>query len=38
MSKPTVMTLRKNGSFLQCSGSPGSLVPISGQSSLMMPS
>ena len=38
MSKPTVMTLRKNGSFLQCSGSPGSLVAISGQSSLMMPS
>ena len=35
--KPTVITLRRKGSFLQCSGSPGLVVEISGQSSLMMP-
>ena len=34
--KPTVITLRRNGSRLQCSGSPALLVLISGQSSLMI--
>ena len=38
MRKPQVMTLRRNGSLLQCSGWPGLLSFISGQSSFMISS
>ena len=36
MEKPTVITLRKNGSRRACSGWPGLLAASSGTSSLMI--